>query len=216
MGSSGIYGFSAVLYAIPTTGVIFSYLGFRQAVEYGGEGRNPKKDIPFAVMGSLIIALFLYTLIQLAFIGGINWSVLTVSQGNSTVPVTVGNWTELTQTVLPSGPFYQIFKLAAPLGLLSLIFGGWAYILLLDTVVSPSGTGWIYTGTSGRTVYGFASNGYLPGFFLKVGKTRIPVYSLIAGTIIAAIFMLPFPSWQALAGFISSATVFTYIMEESD
>lgn len=216
LGSSGIYGFSAVLYAIPTTGVIFSYLGFRQAVEYGGEGRNPKKDIPFAVMGSLIIALFLYTLIQLAFIGGINWSVLTVSQGNSTVPVTVGNWTELTQTVLPSGPFYQIFKLAAPLGLLSLIFGGWAYILLLDTVVSPSGTGWIYTGTSGRTVYGFASNGYLPGFFLKVGKTRIPVYSLIAGTIIAAIFMLPFPSWQALAGFISSATVFTYIMEESD
>uniref|UniRef100_A0A2U9IW59 Amino acid permease n=1 Tax=Metallosphaera hakonensis JCM 8857 = DSM 7519 TaxID=1293036 RepID=A0A2U9IW59_9CREN len=212
LGSSGIYGFSAVLYAIPTTGVIFSYLGFRQAVEYGGEGRNPKKDIPFAVMGSLIIALFLYTLIQLAFIGGINWSVLTVSQGNSTVPVTVGNWTELTQTVLPSGPFYQIFKLAAPLGLLSLIFGGWAYILLLDTVVSPSGTGWIYTGTSGRTVYGFASNGYLPGFFLKVGKTRIPVYSLIAGTIIAAIFMLPFPSWQALAGFISSATVFTYIM----
>lgn len=61
-------------------------------------------------------------------------------------------------------------------------------------------------------MYGFATNGYLPGIFLKVGKTRIPIYSLIAATIIAAIFMLPFPSWQSLVGFISSATVFTYIM----
>ncbi|MCG3108207.1 hypothetical protein L3N51_00488 [Metallosphaera sp. J1] len=211
-GSAGIYGMSAVLYAIPTTGVIFSYLGFRQAVEYGGEGRNPRKDIPFAVMGSLIIAVILYTLLQVAFIGGINWSTLTVTSGNSATPITPGNWTELGQTAISSGPFYQIFKLAAPLGFLSLIFGGWAYILLLDAVVSPSGTGWIYTGTSTRTMYGFATNGYLPGIFLKVGKTRIPIYSLIAATIIAAIFMLPFPSWQSLVGFISSATVFTYIM----
>ncbi len=137
---------------------------------------------------------------------------LTVTRGNATVPVTPGNWTELGQTAISSGPFYQIFKLAAPLGLLSLIFSGWAYILLLDAVVSPSGTGWIYTGTSTRTMYGFATNGYLPGIFLKVGKTRIPIYSLIAATIIAAIFMLPFPSWQSLVGFISSATVFTYLM----
>ncbi|MEL9970028.1 APC family permease [Metallosphaera sp.] len=211
-GSAGIYGMSAVLYAIPTTGVIFSYLGFRQAVEYGGEGRNPKKDIPFAVMGSLIIALILYTLLQVAFIGGINWNVLSVTSGNVTKPVTPGNWTELGSSNLSSGPFYQIFSLAAPLGLLALIFSGWSYILLLDAVISPSGTGWIYTGTSARTIYGFATNGYLPGIFLKVGKTRIPVASLIAGTIIAAIFMLPFPSWQSLVGFISSATVFTYIM----
>jgi Amino acid transporters len=211
-GASGIYGFSAVLYAIPTTGVIFSYLGFRQAVEYGGEGRSPQKDIPFAVIGSLVIALFLYTLLQLAFIGGINWSNLSINVGNSTMPVTYGNWTALGYTKLSSGPFYQLFELAAPLGILALIFSGWAYILLLDAVVSPSGTGWIYLGTSGRTLYGFASNGYLPGPFLKLGKTRIPVISFIAATIIAAIFMLPFPSWQSLAGFISSATVFTYIM----
>ncbi|QKQ99152.1 APC family permease [Metallosphaera tengchongensis] len=211
-GSSGIYGLSAVLYAIPTTGVIFSYLGFRQAVEYGGEGRNPRKDIPFALIGSLLIAIVLYTLLQVAFIGAINWSSLTATIGNKTVPVTPGNWTELSYSSLPSGPFYQIFNLAAPLVFVSLLFSGWAYILLLDAVVSPSGTGWIYTGTSTRTLYGFASNGYLPGPFLKLGKTKVPVISLIAATIVAAIFMLPFPSWQSLVSFISSATVFTYIM----
>lgn len=50
-------------------------------------------------------------------------------------------------------------------------------------------------------------------FFLKIGKTRVPIVALVAGTLIAAIFMLPFPSWYSLVGFISSATVFTtYVM----
>jgi hypothetical protein len=52
----------------------------------------------------------------------------------------------------------------------------------------------------------------LPGIFLRIGRTKVPVFALIASTIIAAIFMLPFPSWESLVGFISSATVFTYIM----
>jgi amino acid transporter len=72
MNASGFSGFAPVLYAIPTTGVIFSYLGFRQAVEYGGEGKNPQKDIPFAVIGALVIGLILYTLLQVAFTGAID------------------------------------------------------------------------------------------------------------------------------------------------
>jgi amino acid transporter len=73
MNASGFSGFAPVLYAIPTTGVIFSYLGFRQAVEYGGEGKNPQKDIPFAVIGALVIGIILYTLLQVAFTGAIDW-----------------------------------------------------------------------------------------------------------------------------------------------
>ena len=202
-GSSGIAGFAAVLYAIPTTGVIFSYLGFRQAVEYGGEGKNPQKDIPFAVIGALLIALAVYTLLQVSFIGAIDWNQLNV---------TPGNWTGLGSSVLSNGPLYEILRTSPVAGAVLALFTVWAYILLLDAVVSPSGTGLIYLGTGTRTIYGFAANGYLPEVFLRIGRTRIPIASLIAATVIAAIFMLPFPSWQSLAGFISSATVFTYIM----
>ncbi|ARM74851.1 APC family permease [Acidianus manzaensis] len=215
MNASGLSGFGPVLFAIPTTGVIFSYLGFRQAVEYGGEGKNPQKDIPFAVLGSLLIGIALYTLLQVAYTGGIDWSNI-VYNGKPVVP---GNWTALqysnssvTGVPLTSGPFYEIFKSAPIVGAILSLFAVWSIILLIDAVISPSGTGWIYTGTAGRTIYGFASNGYLPGLFLKVGKTKVPVFSLIAATIIAAIFMLPFPSWESLVGFISSATVFTYVM----
>jgi len=217
-GSSGISGFSAVLFAIPTTGVIFSYLGFRQAVEYGGEGKNPKKDIPFALIGSLLIALALYTLLQVAFVGGINWNNLYLNESGKLVPVTPGNWSALSTAVTSSGvpisvgPYLVLLQSAPVVGLVSLIFLGWSYFLIIDAVVSPSGTGWIYTGTSTRTLYAFASNGYLPELFLKIGKTRIPTYSLITAIIIGFIFLLPFPSWYALVGFISSATVLTYIM----
>ncbi|MBB5254833.1 APC family permease [Sulfurisphaera ohwakuensis] len=217
-GSSGIYGFSAVLYAIPSTGVIFSYLGFRQAVEYGGEGKNPKKDIPFAVIGSLLIAIVLYTLLQVAFVGGIDWNKLYLNESGTLVPVTPGNWSALSTAVTASGvpisagPFLVLSRLASVYGLAAAFFTALAVLLTIDAVVSPSGTGWIYTGTSTRTLYAFASNGYLPEIFLKIGRTKIPTYSLIAALIIGFIFLLPFPSWYALVGFISSATVLTYIM----
>jgi len=202
-GSSGISGFSAVLYAIPGAGVIFSYLGFRQSVEYAGEGKNPKKDIPFAVIGSLLIAIALYTLLQVAFIGGINWTALNVASGN---------WTALRSSEISNSPYLVLLQTAPVAELVSLVFLGWSYFLIIDAIVSPSGTGWIYLGTSTRTIYAFASNGYLPEIFLKIGKTRIPTYSLITALIIGIIFILPFPSWYALVGFISSATVLTYIM----
>ncbi|XDF44523.1 APC family permease [Saccharolobus solfataricus] len=219
-GSSGIYGFSAVLFAIPSTGVIFAYLGFGQAVEYGGEGKNPSKDIPFAVLGSLLIAIALYTLLQVSFIGGIDWSKLYLVNKTTgiLIPVVPGNWSALSTAVtasnvsISSGPFLVLTQIAPVSGLAAAFFTALAVLLTIDAVVSPSGTGWIYTGTSTRTLYAFASNGYLPEIFLKIGKTKIPTYSLIAALIVGFIFLLPFPSWYALVGFISSARVLTYIM----
>jgi len=217
-GGSGIAGFSSVLYAIPSTGVIFAYLGFRQAVEYGGEGKNPKKDIPFALIASILIAIALYTLLQVAFIGGINWNNLYLNESGKLVPVTPGNWSALTTAVTRSGvaisasPFLVLLQSAPLVGLTSLIFLGWSYFLIIDAVVSPSGSAWENMGTATRTLYAFASNGYLPELFLKIGKTRIPTYSLIAATLVGAIYLLPFPSWYALVGFASAGAVLTYIM----
>ncbi|NON62181.1 amino acid permease, partial [Acidianus sp. RZ1] len=158
MNASGLSGFAPVLFAIPVTGVIFSYLGFRQAIEYGGEGKNPKKDIPFAVLGSLIIGIIIYTLLQVAFTGGINWAIVRVN--NATV--IPGNWTALGKSNLVQGPFYELLTKSSIIGPILALFSIWSLILLIDAVISPSGTGWIYTGTAGRTLYGFASNGYIP------------------------------------------------------
>ncbi|WP_367834296.1 amino acid permease [Vulcanisaeta sp. JCM 16159] len=65
-GTAPYTGWAAVFYAMPAGGVLFAYLGFRQAIEYGGEGRNPSKDIPFAVISAILIAMTIYILLELA------------------------------------------------------------------------------------------------------------------------------------------------------
>jgi len=45
-----------------------------------------------------------------------------------------------------------------------------------------------------------------------MNRFGIPVVSLIAATIVGCLFFVPLPSWYNLVGFITSATVLTYIM----
>ncbi len=192
-------GVAPMFLAIPGTGIVFAYLGFRQALEYAGEGKNPQKDVPRALILSVITAMGLYALLQLTFIGAINWSA---------AGITPGNWAGLATSSWASGPLYQALTSS---GIAAL--GAFGVILLIDAYVSPSGTGWIYMGTSTRTFFGLATDGYFPKLFLKVNeKTGVPIMALIASVILGVLFLLPFPSWYLLVGFISSGTVFTYIM----
>ncbi|WP_231136287.1 APC family permease [Acidianus ambivalens] len=85
----GFTGFNAILYSIPVTGIIYSYGGFRQAVEYAVETRNPK-NVPFALIGALLISLGLYLLLEIAFIGAVNWNY---------AQITPGNWTALSSSI---------------------------------------------------------------------------------------------------------------------
>ncbi|WP_236750533.1 APC family permease [Acidianus sp. HS-5] len=197
----GYTGFNAILYSIPVTGIIYSYGGFRQAVEYAGETKNPK-NVPFALIGALLISLGLYLLLEIAFVGAVNWSYV------STTP---GNWTALSSSVYSQGPFYEQIKSIPASGLIYLVLLSLSVILLLDSIISPSGSGWIYVGTSARAVYGISADGYFPSILLKVDKRGIPIFSLILSVIVGSLFLLPFPSWIALIGFLSAIGVFNYI-----
>src|SRR5699024_12698949 len=44
-------GLAPIFAALPAAGIVFSYLGFRQGVEFAGETTNPQKTVPFAVIG---------------------------------------------------------------------------------------------------------------------------------------------------------------------
>jgi hypothetical protein len=45
------YGIAASFMAIPTTGIAFAYLGFRQSVEFSGEVKRPREIAIGAVLG---------------------------------------------------------------------------------------------------------------------------------------------------------------------
>ncbi len=189
------YHWSAVFAAVSTSGIVFSFLGFRQALDYGGEAKTPQRSIPIATIASVLIGIGLYSLLQLVFIGQINWTALGV---------TTGDWAALSGGVVTS-PFAT---LASSAGLVAL-----TYFLFADAYVSPSGTLNVYLGTSQRTLYGIGTLGYFPKRMIKVQeKHRIPVIPLVVSLLIGFLFFLPFPSWYKMVGFITSATVFTYIV----
>lgn len=54
-------GAHGILRALPTAGVIFSFIGFSPAIHFAGESKNPQRALPIAIIGSLSICMVLYT-----------------------------------------------------------------------------------------------------------------------------------------------------------
>ncbi|MBF9070913.1 APC family permease [Streptacidiphilus fuscans] len=183
------YGSKGVLAAISTSGIIFALLGFEQAIQLAGESKNPKRDIPRAVLGSVTIGAGIYLLLQVAYIGALPGA--SFAHG----------WADLAYKGI-SGPWA---------GLASLVGLGWlAWILYIDAVISPAGTGLIYTTSTSRISYGLSRNGYAPKLFEKTERQGVPWFGLIISFVIGVVCFLPFPSWQQLVSFITSASVLMY------
>ena len=62
----GIHGLFA---ALPLAGIIFAYSGFEQADQLAGEIKNPGRNLPRAIIISVLIGTVIYTMLQVAFIG---------------------------------------------------------------------------------------------------------------------------------------------------
>jgi amino acid transporter len=188
------FGWKGVFLALSSGGVIFAYLGFEQAVQLGGESRNPSRNIPLAIIGGMVVAIGLYLALQVAFIGAMDPSSLSNGWG----AVSFSGKAEL------FGPFAG---LATALGL------GWLAVLLYsDAIVSPGGTGLLYNGANARITFALARNGYIPGAFARLTPRGTPLLAIAFSFLCGLILFLPFPGWQQLVGFISAAAVLAYAM----
>lgn len=184
-------GIQGVLSAIAIGGIIFSYQGFEQAIQFGGETQNPERNIPLAVLGSIAIGAVLYILLQLAFIGALS-------------PENFKNGWENISFSGDAGPFA---------GLATTLGASWLAVLLyIDAAVSPAGTGLIYSATSARLSFSLSRSGYIPAVFGRISNRGVPIVSIIFAFFVGCIMFLPFPGWQQLVGFIISATVMGYAM----
>ena len=182
-------GMHGVFTAIATGGIVFSYLGFRQGVELAGETDNPRRNVPLAVIGSVILTAIIYIALQIAFIGAVNPADL--SHG----------WANLNF----QNDFGPLAAIASLIGL------GWLAVLLyIDAIISPADTGLIYTTVTGRISYAMGRNGNAPRSLAKTTHRGVPLVSLLVTFVVGLIVFLPFPSWQQLVGFITSATVLSF------
>lgn len=189
-------GIAPVFSAVGTAGIIFAYTGFRAAMDYSGEAKNPRRDVPRAMILSVAITIVLYTALEVAFVGGVRWG----SSG-----LAPGDWADLATTgVYSSAPFFHLMSV---LGIALL-----ASVLLVDAVISPLGTVGVYVGSSARDLYALAEGGHIAKKMSEVNrKYGVPRMALLVSLAGGIIFIFAFPNWGELATFGTTATVFTYV-----
>jgi amino acid transporter len=166
MGASG--------FMLGTASTLFAYLGFRQALDFGGEARNPGRDLPIALILTMVLAIATYTVIALVFVGGINWPAL------ARYGVKDGNWASL--TALPA-PIYDV---TAATGI-----GFVAWLILADGLISPNGPNATNVGSVPRVAYTLAENGAMPRVFLRLGAAQgTPGWGLFLCFLLEVFFLL--------------------------
>jgi APA family basic amino acid/polyamine antiporter len=65
--STGQYGVSGIITAAAT--IFFAYIGFEAVSTAGAESRNPRRDMPIGILGSLIVCTILYILTSAVLVG---------------------------------------------------------------------------------------------------------------------------------------------------
>jgi APA family basic amino acid/polyamine antiporter len=178
-GSFGKFGVTGVLAA---SGLIFfAYIGFESVSVAALECRNPRRDLPIGIMGSLAICTLLYIGMAVVLLGVTDWHTLDVA---NPVSFALKKIPALHWLVKP-------INIGAVVGLASVVFIG------------------LY-GQS-RIFYSMARDGFLPPLFSRIHKRfRTPHIGTIITGFFAALLAALFPL-DILAELVSVGTLLAFI-----
>jgi len=184
-------GWHGVLAALPLGGVIYSFIGSSTVLQLAGETHNPQRAIPLALIGTMIFCILLYGLLQLAFIGAL-------------MPQAFANGWHNLHFPGDSGPFA---------GIISLLGIGWfVFVIYADALISPFGTAYVFTASTGRVTYGLSEIGFFPRSLQKLSANGVPLRSIVLNYFVGLILFFPFPAWQKMVSFIISCFIVSYIV----
>jgi len=162
-GVFGQYGWSGIFRGAGV--VFFAYIGFDAISTLAQESRNPQKDMPKGMLGSLAVSTLAYMVVSLVLTGIVSYKLLNVAD-----PIAVA--------VNAFGPSFTwlrfVIKIAILAGLTTVIL-----VMLLGQA---------------RIFYTMAQDGLLPSIFGKVHPTfRTPFFTTILISIVALFITGFFP-----------------------
>ena len=161
-GVENQFGWDGIIRA--ATIVFFAYIGFEAVSTAGQEARNPRKDMPIGILGSLIVCTVLYMLTAAVLTGVVSFTKLNVAAPVATAVDTFGEgW----------GWLAKLIKIGAIAGLSSVVL-----VLMFGQT---------------RVFYSMSKDGLLPPVLGKVHpKFKTPwINTIIVGLVVsfaAAVF----------------------------
>ena len=169
--------------------IFFAYVGFDAVSTQAGEAINPKKDVPFAIIASLLVCTLLYILVSLVLTGMISY-----------------------QDFNPLGKYPEAIK--APVAYAFDIAGqAWAgYIITIAATVGLISVLMVMIMGHSRIFLGMSKDGLIPAVFSKInplsGTPRTNL--MILGAFIATV--AAFTPISKLAEMTSFGTLFAFTM----
>jgi len=163
--------------------IFFAYIGFDAVSTTAQEAKNPQRDMPIGILGSLTISTILYILVAAVLTGVVSYTFLNVSD-----PIAVG------VDAMGSGLFWlrPIIKIAAIAGLSS--------VILVMMLGQP------------RIFYSMSKDGLLPPMFSKVHpRFKTPYISQIITGIVALVLAGILPI-NILGELVSIGTLLAFVI----
>ncbi|MGZ9734141.1 APC family permease [Flavobacterium sp. GNP002] len=181
------YGFSGIVSG--AAAIFFAYVGFDAVSTQAGEAINPKKDVPFAIIGSLLICTTLYILVSLVLTGMMSY-----------------------QDFNPLGKYPDAIK--APVAYAFDIAGqAWAgYIITIAATIGLISVLMVMIMGQSRIFLGMSKDGLIPQVFSKVNpisgtpKTNLMILGIVIAVVAA------FTPINKLADMTSFGTLFAFTM----
>jgi amino acid transporter len=175
--------------AIATSGIIFSYNGFNQATVFAAEAKNPKRSIPFAILGSILLAGLFYFVIQGVFLLAVPQESLSLGWKKVSFP---GD----------QGPFAGLAILLGLKSVLGLIYA--------DAVLSPAGTALSYASAAPRLFFSLGKQNQSLKHLISLNQAGVPYLSIVITFALECIALLVLPSLKGMISILVAAFVLCY------